>query len=92
MNPNFCKFVFPANVSPDLLEGLVGLAVLKAERIFGRARTRIYASYTLARTPPCCVIDTSSKVGRFVAEAFVALALQFTGGDFTVVRLDKWEP
>jgi hypothetical protein len=93
MPTDFCKFVFREHVSLDFIEGMVTLAILKAERVFGRARTRLYASYTVARTPPRCVIDTSSAVGRFVAEGFVALALRLGGEeDFKVIRLKKWEP
>ncbi len=93
MPTDFCKFVFREHVSLDFIEGMVTLAILKAERLYGRARTRLYASYTVAPTPPRCVIDTSSSVGRFIAEEFVALALRLNDEqDFQVMRLERWEP
>ena len=93
MHSNFCKFVFRDTVTLDFVESVVSLAILKAERVFGPIRTRLYASYTVAPAPPRCVIDTSTHIGRFVAESFVALVLRLAGDqDFDVVRLAKWEP
>lgn len=93
MPTDFCKFVFRDAVTLEFIEGVVALSILKAERVFGKSRTRLYASYTVAPTPPRCVIDTSSAVGRFIAEEFVALALRLNDEqDFQVMRLEKWEP
>jgi len=93
MPTNFCKFVFRETITVDFVEGAITIAILKAERVFGRAKVRLYASYTVAPSPPRCVIDTSSAIGRFIAEGFVALVLRLGGEqDFKVIRLDKWEP
>ena len=88
----FCKFVFPETVSIRFLEDVVACAILNAERTFGKAKVRVYASYTVAEDPPLCLIDISSEVGRFIAETFVEMVIRFVGEkNFKVFHLDRWE-
>ena len=88
----FCKFVFPETVSIRFLEDVVACAILNAERTFGKAKVRVYASYTVAEDPPLCLIDISSEVGRFIAETFVLMVIRFAvEKNFKVFHLDRWE-
>lgn len=92
MSAAFCKFVFPDTVGVRFLEDVVACAILNAERTFGKAKVRVYASYTVAENPPRCLIDISSEVGRFTAETFVEMVIRFVGEkNFEVFHLDRWE-
>lgn len=92
MPATFCKFVFADEVSKKSVQDALDCAVFLAEFAFGKARARLDAAYRVADDPPCCLIDVSTEVGRYIA---VEVSDTFTKlrGDrsFEIYQVDQWK-
>jgi len=92
MPATFCKFTFTEKVSKAFLDDAIACAVFFAEYAFGKARVRIDTAYATADDPPRCLIDTSSDVGRFIAEELAETMMKLKGErSFDVTKVDQWK-
>lgn len=80
------KFTFKRNVSKTLIERQIALAIVTAECTFGQAKVRLNAGYVVSQNR--AVIDTSNKVGEYIAQIFTGFMTRKIGEDkFTVDRV-----
>ena len=92
MPAQFCKFTFTEEISKPFLDDAIACSIFFAEYAFGKARVRIDTAYATAEDPPRCLIDTSSDVGRFIAEQLAETMMKLKGErSFDVTKVDQWK-
>ena len=80
------KFTFKRNVSKKLIESQIALAIVTAECMYSQAKVRLNAGYVVSKNK--AVIDTSNKVGEYIAQVFTGFMTRKIGEDkFTVDRV-----
>jgi len=87
------KFRFCKEISRELIEKQLALAIVSAECIFGLPRVRINMEYYISlknnsidnKEEIEVVIDASNEIGEYVAQLFTGLVIrQFGEGKFIV--------
>ena len=92
MPATFCKFTFNEDISKSFVEDTIASAIFMAEYAFGKPKVRLDAAYALAEDPPRCLIDISSRVGRYIAEELADMMMQLRGErSFDVIKVDRWK-
>ncbi|MFC1799403.1 hypothetical protein ACFL2Z_00615 [Candidatus Eisenbacteria bacterium] len=85
-----CRFKFSDNLTKGDIETQLALAITAAECTYGRARVRISAAYFIAKDRPAVVVDVSTEVGEYIAQAFTELMTRLISEEnFTVERVLK---
>ncbi len=87
-----CRFEFHNGLTVADGEETLLLAVVAAEGLFGRARTRLEFSYTVDGPGNAIEIDTGTEVGVTVIRIFTGLLLREHGEDAFEVRTDGMHP
>lgn len=81
-----CRFKFREEISKEMIEEKIALAIITAECTFSQAKVRLNAAYLASDNK--VVIDVSSAVGEHIAEVFTGLMTKgFGEKSFTVERI-----
>jgi len=80
-----CRFEFKKEMDREEVEVRVALAILAAERVFGKPKVRISAGYLISEDGSQAVVDVSTQVGEFVAEIFTGMLIKRLGDTGFVV-------
>lgn len=85
-----CRFTFDGSQSSEAVEGQLALAIAVAECMFGQARVRLDAAYLMDSDGRQLVLDVSTEVGRWVAQAYTGLLIRELGEErFSVERVNS---
>lgn len=84
------RFEFEQAVPVTEAEQTLHLALFAAEGLFGEARVRMDAKYTIDEANRCLVADATTEVGSAVARMFTALLLREFGEE--AFRVRRMEP
>ncbi|MEX2245101.1 MAG: hypothetical protein WEC75_00265 [Dehalococcoidia bacterium] len=84
------KVRFALEVAPDreAVEADVALAIFTAECVYGRARARMEARYSVAADGRRCVIDVGGDAGEAAARVLAGLLAARVGEEGFSVRRD----
>lgn len=86
MNRHLYRYTFEPDVPLDEVEATLMLAIVAAECLYGQARVRLDASYTIDTEKRTCIVNASTQVGRNVADLFTGFLLREHGDDGFHVR------
>ncbi len=81
------RYVFHDAVPIAEAEATLHLAILAAQSLFGEARVRMDASYSIDEQRRVCVVDASNDVGRCVCRIFTGYLTREFGDSAFRVRL-----
>ncbi|MBT6485279.1 MAG: hypothetical protein HOK71_11545 [Planctomycetaceae bacterium] len=88
MNDDIFRFEFEPDVPLMDPEMSLHLAMFAAEGLFGRARVRLEAEYTIDEPHQAIVVDGSTEVGSLIVRVFTGLLFREYGEDaFRVERI-----
>ena len=83
-----CRFKFRNDISKEMIEEQIALAIITAECTFGQPKVRLHASYAASGSK--AVIDIASDVGEHIAQVFTGLMIRKVGEEnFSVERIRK---
>ncbi len=86
MNGTVHRFTFRRSSDAPEAESTLHLAIFAAEGLFGEARVRLEASYTLDTDRNLISVDGATEVGCAIVRIFTALLLREIGPEAFEVR------
>lgn len=93
MTPDAYRFQFERSVLMAEAEMSLHLALFAVEGLFGQARVRLDAAYSIDEPRSVIVVDATTEVGAAVVRVFTSLLLHEFGGDsFHVRRVEPTTP
>ena len=82
------RFRFTNPGDPDLLDDNLAWSLLLAEFVYGKARLRLEASYTVAEDGAACILRVDGEAGEAAARIFTGLStLRLGEAGFQVRRM-----
>jgi len=87
---NVYRYRFNKSVPMQDVEESLLLAVLAAECLYGEARVRLDAGYSISEEKRAIVVDASTQVGHDICRIFTGFAIKEFGEDgFHVERVSE---